>query len=112
MRANMSARGSFTGMPSPLPAGLDHARDLPGRRELAQLDARKPELAIVAPRPARQPTAVAHAPLRPVAWHLRQLQHGREALLGGTRRIAQDRAQLRALGALALGQFPPQIVLL
>src|SRR5438034_11573863 len=69
MRVSMSAMGSLMLMSSLLPAGLDHAGDLPAHRDLADLVAREAELAERAARAAGHGAAVAQAHRRRVAGH-------------------------------------------
>src|SRR5579863_9045198 len=76
---------------SPLPARLDHAGYLAGRGEVAQRDARELEFAVEAARTPGQLAAVADARRRGIARHLRQLEAGRELLLGRQRAIGGDR---------------------
>src|SRR5262245_54648178 len=54
IRVSRSATGSvmFIAATSPLPAGLDDARDVPGQRQLAETDAAHLELPEVRPGPA------------------------------------------------------------
>src|SRR5574340_206095 len=58
-RVSMSPMGSLVMLLLPLPARLDHARDLPVQRELAETQAAHAEFAQVATRPPAPPATVA-----------------------------------------------------
>src|SRR5215472_16190252 len=95
MRVNISPRGSLIVIKNlSSPARLDHARDLPGRGELAHGDARQPEFAVDAARAAAERATVAHPGRRAVARQAGQLQLRLEAVLG--RRVAIARQRLEA----------------
>src|SRR5471030_1948704 len=92
IRAIMSPMGSLTDI-SPSPARLDHAGDLPRRRQLAKRDTRHLELAIESARPAGEQAAVADAHLGGVARQLGELQPRGEALFQRQVLIVGDRLQ-------------------
>src|SRR5262245_41152852 len=80
-----------------LPARLGEAGDLAPHRDLAQLVARKAELAEVAARAAGQGAAVAHADRRAVARQPLELRARRRPILVGRLCVVDDRHQRRAL---------------
>src|SRR4029079_8983079 len=76
-----------------LPARLDDARDFAAQRELAQLGATEPELAVHPSRPARECAAVAQPDGRSVARELLQLCARRLLVLVGDARALQQLEQ-------------------
>src|SRR5215470_5903688 len=101
MRVSMSAIGSvmliFHLTCIRLPARLDDAGDLTTHRELAELVARKSELAEIAARAAGQRAPVAQPGRVGVARQLLDLEPCREAHLFGRLGVVQDRLELLAL---------------
>src|SRR5216683_567720 len=95
-----------------LPARLDQARDQPPGAEIAQRDARQPELAIVAARPARDLAAIADAGRGRVARQLRELERRREPLLHRLVLVARNRFQAGTPARILLAQLAPPAVLL
>src|SRR5580704_6613794 len=96
----------------PLPARLDHARDLPGRGQLTHRDARQPELAVIAARPARKGAAVADARRRTVARHAGELQLRLKAILRRCVAVAGERLEARPARRHRLRHLGAPLVLL
>src|SRR6266567_1185099 len=106
MRVSISPSGSLIDMAClPSPARFGHAGDLPGRGQLAHRDARQPELAVIAARPAGQGAAVAQPGLRAVARHLGQLQLRLEAVFRRRIAVAGDRLEAHPARCQLLGQL-------
>src|SRR3546814_9613051 len=107
MRVSMSPRGSLNDMISipPLPARLDHPRDLPGGGEFAQRDTRQFEFAVRAARPSGQlaPVALAHG--CGVPRNLGQPQPGEGTLLERALLVIRDRLQALATAGPLLRQL-------
>src|SRR3546814_1062742 len=97
---------------TPLPARLDHARDLPLRGELPEGDAAQLEAPVARSRPAGEIAPVAAAGRRRVARQLGQLEASGKSLLGGRAAIVGERLQTLALRRIALGQPLAMLVLL
>src|SRR5688572_19200133 len=93
MRVSMSETGSLMLIVVSLPARLDHAGHLALEREVAQLVAPQPELAIHAARPAGQRAAVAQPHRGSVARQLLQLVAGGFFRLVGGAGIVQHLKQ-------------------
>src|SRR5439155_4138884 len=95
-----------------LPARLHHARDLPGRGELAQSDPRELEFTIIPAWTAGQHASVANPGPRSVARQLGELELRREPLVRRRVAINRDGLQARAPCGGAFGQLlPPGIFL-
>src|SRR5260370_22583260 len=111
MRAIRSPSGSFRAIArSASPARFDQAGDDAPGAELPQSDAAHPELAIEAARPPGDLAAVANARARGIARQLRQLERGREPLLGRQRLVARDRLEPRSPAGEFLRQLAPPVV--
>src|ERR1700737_558418 len=105
MRAIMCPSGSFPAIARPSsPARLDQAGDQPLRAEVPKRDARQPELAIIAARPARHLATIADAGRRGIARKLRELERRREPLLHRAALVARNRLEPGTPARMLLGQ--------
>src|SRR5262249_19538586 len=114
MRVSRSPSGSFIGIVAdpPSPARLQQAGNEALGAEIAQRDARKLMLAVVAARPAGDGAAVAHAIDRRIARQLGELERRGETILDRFRLVPRDRLEPRAAAGIFLGHPLPPIVLL
>src|SRR5690554_1043656 len=105
MRVSISPRGSFIDMVSPpLPAGLDHARNLSERGQFTQHDPRKFQFAIIGLRAARQFAAVVQTNSRRVARQFGEFQVRLEALFHRDVLVCRGLLESGALGGIFLHQ--------
>src|SRR5947209_4996432 len=113
MRAIRSPSGSCRAIVrSSSPPRLDEAGDDALGPELAQRDAAHPELAVKPPRPSGDLAAVANARARGIARQLRELERGREPLLGRQRLVARDRFEPGSPARELLRELATPLVLL
>src|SRR4051794_22012573 len=103
IRVSISPRGSDIDIGSGpfLPAGLHHAGDLPGTGEVAQRDTAQFELAVIAPRAARELAAQTHPYFRTVTRQLRELECRVETIFNRERPIHHDILERLALAFIA-----------
>src|SRR4051794_28188024 len=91
MRVSMSPSGSVIVISQNLlPARLDQAGDEPGRAEVAERNARHPELAVIAARPPGDLAPVSDAHGRGIARQLGELEACLETLLERPRLVIGD----------------------